>query len=90
MTETSAEAHESEQLLHLVFGGELKNLDTFRISRSEEDRHRRHFPQLRQRGKGVASQGASDGGQRPDALFHRASASSARAHRPDPEARLRH
>ena len=29
MTETSAAAHKSEQLLHLVFGGELKNLDTF-------------------------------------------------------------
>ncbi len=29
MTETSAAAHESEQLLHLVFGGELKSLDTF-------------------------------------------------------------
>ena len=29
MTETSAAAHESEQLLHLVFGGELKNIDTF-------------------------------------------------------------
>jgi hypothetical protein len=29
MTEPSADAHESEQLLHLVFGGELKNLDTF-------------------------------------------------------------
>ncbi len=29
MTTTTASSHESEQLLHLVFGGELKNLDGF-------------------------------------------------------------
>ena len=29
MTEPDASAHESKQLLHLVFGGELTNLDTF-------------------------------------------------------------
>ena len=28
MTQETASEHESEQLLHLVFGGELKNLDT--------------------------------------------------------------
>ncbi len=31
MTEHDASAHESKQLLHLVFGGELSNLDTFQF-----------------------------------------------------------
>jgi hypothetical protein len=29
MSESDASAHESKQLLHLVFGGELKSLDGF-------------------------------------------------------------
>ena len=29
MAETETSAHESKQLLHLVFGGELKSLDSF-------------------------------------------------------------
>ena len=29
MSESDASAHESKQLLHLVFGGELKALDSF-------------------------------------------------------------
>ena len=31
MTEHDASAHESKQLLHLVFGGELTNLDSFQF-----------------------------------------------------------
>ena len=31
MTEHDASAHQSKQLLHLVFGGELINLDTFQF-----------------------------------------------------------
>ena len=31
MTEHDASAHESNQLLHLVFGGELTNLDSFQF-----------------------------------------------------------
>jgi len=31
MTEHHASAHESKQILHLVFGGELSNLDSFQF-----------------------------------------------------------
>ena len=35
-----------KQLLHLVFGGELKRLGERRIPRSRRARHRRHLPRL--------------------------------------------
>jgi Domain of unknown function (DUF4170) len=36
MAEGEASAHESKQLLHLVFGGELKSLDSFEFRDPEK------------------------------------------------------
>ena len=36
MAESETSAHESKQLLHLVFGGELKSLDSFEFRASEK------------------------------------------------------
>ncbi len=66
------------QRLHLVFGGELKSLEIARVQGRLQDRHRRALPRLRQRRKRLARQGAADRRQRPDALFHRPSASADR------------
>ena len=81
-------AHDSKQLLHLVLGGELKNIDSMEFKDTSADRHRRRLPQLRERREGLARQGAGDGRQRPDALFHRPPAPHDRARRPRAEGRL--
>ena len=67
-----------KQLLHLVFGGELKKLTRHRVPRSRRARHRRHLSRLQERRGGLESQGAGHRRQRPYALFHRASAPAAR------------
>ena len=67
-----------KQLLHFVFGGELKDLSGTEFRDLSKTRYRRHFSRLRVGGAGLESQGAGNGGQCPYALFRGASASSAR------------
>ena len=51
-----------KQLLHLVFGGELEDLDGTDLQGPVEARHRRHLSQLRRRAGGLEGEGAGDGG----------------------------
>ena len=51
----------SKQLPHLVFGGEVKQLDSIEF-KDQCAGHRRHLSQLRQRLCGVEGAGAADRG----------------------------
>ena len=72
MTETSG-----KQLLHLVFGGELEDIDSYDFKDLSKLDIVGIFPELRQRACGLESQGAGDGGQCADALLRRPPASLA-------------
>ena len=58
-----------KQLLHLVFGGELKSHRRHRVQGSHQARHRRHVSQFRRGQARLGGQGAGHRGQCPDALF---------------------
>ena len=51
-----------KQLLHLVFGGELEDLEGIDLQGPVEARHRRHLSQLRRRAGGLEGEGPGDGG----------------------------
>ena len=68
----------NDQLLHLVFGGELEKVEGIRFTDLDEARHRRHLSELPHRLRRLARQGAGDRRQRPHALFHRPSSPPAR------------
>ena len=67
------------QLLHLVIGGELTDLEHVTFKDLDEVEIVGVYPELRDRLCGVEGEGAADGGQRPDALLRGPSASAARS-----------
>ena len=74
-----AGADGKKQLLHLVFGGELKTLTGTEFRDLDELDIVGIFPDYKSAAGGLEGQGAGDRGQRPYALFHRPSAPAARS-----------
>ena len=69
----------SKQLLHLVFGGELKDVASTGIQKSRQARHCRRLSELCHRLCGVEGKSAGHGRQCRDALLHRPSPPAARS-----------
>ena len=68
-----------QQLLHLVLGGELTDLDGTRFKDLDKVEIVGVFPNYATAYCGLEGKGATDCGQRPHALFHRAPPSAARS-----------
>ena len=68
-----------QQLLHLVIGGELTDLEHTTFKDLDQVEIVGVFPELRDRLRGLEGEGAADRGQRPHALFHRPSPPAARS-----------
>ena len=68
-----------QQLLHLVIGGELTDLEHTTFKDLDQVEIVGVFPELRHRLCGLEGEGAADRRQRPHALFHRASPPAARS-----------
>ena len=68
-----------QQLLHLVIGGELVDLEHVTFKNLDEVEIVGVYPELRHRLCGLEVQGAADRRQRADALLHRPSAPAARS-----------
>ena len=79
MSNTTSPRPSRQQLLHLVFGGELDLARRHRVPRSRQARHRRHLSELRRGPQGLEGRCADDRRQRADALLHRPYASAARS-----------
>ena len=67
-----------KQLLHLVFGGELSNIEKMEFRDLDELDIVGIFPELRVGAGSLEGEGADDGRQRPYALFHRPHAQAPR------------
>ena len=72
------QAGHAKQLLHLVFGGELKSLADIEFANLDAARHRRHLSQLRRGLQSLEGGRAAHRRQRADALLHRPHAPPAR------------
>ena len=71
MTAADATDRPAKQLLHLVFGGELKSLADIEFANLDAARHRRHLSQLRGGLQSLEGRGAAHRGQCAHALLHR-------------------
>ena len=76
---SKAPKKQPEQLLHLVFGGELTDLDGVTFKDVAKLDIVGIFPNFEKAAEGLARQGARDDRQCADALLHRASAPPARS-----------
>ena len=77
--DAKAEDEAKPQRLHLVFGGELKSLESHEFRDPEKLDIVGIFPDYASAERAWRAKAQADGRQRANALFHRPSASSARA-----------
>jgi hypothetical protein len=77
----TAASDQKPQLLHLVFGGELKSLDRMEFANLDGLDIVGIYPNYAAAHAAWKGKGAAHGRQRPDALFHRSPAPPARSGR---------